>query len=109
MGCRFKADSTAHTHMSKMEDEKFMVRKLTETKLFKYQPGRKSKTFPQISKCLLEEADPVALDKWLKKRKKRLAQNPHVECESALEDEDEDDDSETEVNEFELIDEDDEV
>ena len=100
--CKIKPDSTAHTHMSKMEDEKIMLAKLMEIRPFQYNPGRKSKAFPQISKCLLEEVNPVLLDEWLNKHKKRLGENPLVECDS-----DDEDTSDEETNDnieaYELI------
>lgn len=96
--CNIKPESTAHTHMSKMDDEKLMIKKLIELKPFKLQPGRTSKAFPRVSKCLLEEVDPVALDAWLKNHKKRLAENPNTECGSDTEDDEDDDESDTEVN-----------
>lgn len=99
--CNIKPVSTAHTHLSKSEDEKIMIEKLMEVKPFQYQPGRNSEAFPKISKCPLDEVIPVALDEWLRKHKKRLAENPYVECESDGDDE-EDFESDEEVNEFEI-------
>ena len=74
--CKIKPDSTALTHMSKMEDEKIMVKKLKEVRPFCYTAGRKSETFPNISKCLLNEVDPVSLDSWLEETQETAGRKP---------------------------------
>lgn len=68
-------ESTSHTHASREEDEKEMIKILSQLQPFKFQEGRYHKAYHSISKSVLDKLDIVALTEWLNKHKRRLSKN----------------------------------
>lgn len=86
-------ESTSHTYGNSGDDVRKMVSTLHGLKPFRYTPGRKHDAYPTISKSPLDQLNPVLLDKWLTRHKRRLAV-------SSLQNYDEDDvESEEDTNE----------
>ena len=85
-------NSTAHTYGDCKEDVKEMVASLHNLKPFSFTPDRFHKAFPTISKSPLDQVDPVKMDTWLTRSKRKLATTPYLNYESDSDD-DYDDDS----------------
>ena len=83
-------DSTAHTYGDCKEDVKEIVNCLQKLKPFKFKPDRLHSAFPKISKSPLDQLDPILLDQWLTKHKRKLAAGSCINDESDNEDEDDD-------------------
>ena len=84
-------NSTAHTYGNAKEDVIDMVASLHSLRPFKFTPHRSHKAFPNISKSPLDQIDPVLLDQWLTKNKRKLAATPYMNDESDNDDDDDDD------------------
>ena len=95
-------DSTAHTYGDCREDVKDVVESLRKLKPFTYTPDRYHSAFPNITKSPLDQLDPVLLDQWLTKHKRKLAAS------SCVNDDSEGEDGEDDENEVSSIDSDDE-
>lgn len=83
-------DSTAHTYGDCKEDVKEIVNCLQKLKLLKFKADRLYGTFPKISKSPLDQLDPILLDQWLTKHKRKLAAGLCINDESDNKDEDDD-------------------
>ena len=66
-------ESTAHTYGDCKEDVKDVVESLRKLKPFSFTPDRFHSAFPSITKSPLDQLDPVLLDQWLTKHKRKLA------------------------------------
>ena len=95
-------DSTAHTYGDCREDVKDVVESLRKLKPFTFTPDRYHSAFPKITKRPLDQLDPVLLDQWLRKHKRKLAGSSYVNDDS------ENVDGEDDENEVSSIDSDDE-
>ena len=87
-------DSTAHTYEDRKEDVKDVVESLRKLKPFKFTPDRSHNAFPNISKSPLDQLDPILLDQWLTKHKRKLAANSCINNESDDKDGDNDEENE---------------
>lgn len=85
-------NSTAHTYGDCKEDVKDMVASLHSLRPFTFTPDRFHKTFPNLSKSPLDQLDPVLLDQWLTKNKRKLAAAPYMSGENDSDDDDDDSD-----------------
>ena len=72
--------STAHTHVSKKNDEDEMIKILNTLQPFSHTNGRSHSSFQKITKSPLDKLNIVALNQWLNHHKKRLAANRHSEA-----------------------------
>lgn len=69
---------------------KEIVNCLQKLKLLKFKADRLYGTFPKISKSPLDQLDPILLDQWLTKHKRKLAAGLCINDESDNKDEDDD-------------------
>ena len=95
-------DSTAHTYGDCREDVKDIVESLHKLKPFTFTPDRYHTAFPKITKSPLDQLDPILLDQWLTKHKRKL------EASSCVNDDSENEDGEDDENEVSSTDSDDE-
>ena len=92
------ADSTAHTHANKRDDEMEMIEIISKIKPFAFKPGREYKSFNGIGKSPLENLNIVLLSNWLSEHKKKLFRSPYTQVNL----EDEEDDEEKEDNDVDV-------
>ena len=83
-------DSTAHTYGECKEDVKEIVDCLQKLKPFKFKADRLHNAFHKITKSPLDQLDPILLDQWLTKHKRKLAAGSCINDESDNEDEEDD-------------------
>lgn len=88
-------DSTSHTYGDCKEDVKEIVESLHKLKPFMFTPDRLHNTFPKISKSPLDKMDPILLDQWLTKHKRKLAACSCVNDDSDNEDCDDNENGDT--------------
>ena len=84
------------------EDVKDVVESLRKLRPFTHTPDRYHSAFPKITKSPLDQLDPVLLDQWLTKHKRKLAAT------SCVNDDSEGEDGEDDESEVSSIDSDDE-
>ena len=95
--CSVFSNSTAHTYGDCKEDVKDIMKSLRNLRPFTFTAERSHKAFPQMSKSPLDQLDPVLLDQWLTRKKRKVA---------TLEDDENNEDDTTVVNDDEDDDED---
>lgn len=91
-------DSTAHTYGDCKEDVQDLVDTLHKLEPFKFTPDRSHKSFPKISKSPLDQLDPILLDTWLSKHKRKLTASAYADDDSENEDGDDDDENDVTSN-----------
>lgn len=72
------------------EDVKEIVDCLQKLKPFKFKADRLHNVFHKITKSPLDQLDPILLDQWLTKHKRKLAAGSCINDESDNEDEEDD-------------------
>ena len=90
-------NSTSHTYGDCKEDVKEMVASLRNLKPFTFSPDRLHKAFPNMSKSPLDQLDPVLLERWLTKNKRKIAATPYLNDDSDSDNDDDDDDNDDDV------------
>lgn len=71
--CSVFSNSTAHTYGDCKEDVKDIMKSLRNLRPFTFTAERSHKAFPQMSKSPLDQLDPVLLDQWLTRNKRKVA------------------------------------
>lgn len=80
------------------EDVQDLVDTLHKLEPFKFTPDRSHKSFPKISKSPLDQLDPILLDTWLSKHKRKLTASAYADDDSENEDGDDDDENDVTSN-----------
>lgn len=83
-----------------------MVASLHNLRPFKFTPDRFHKAFPNISKSPLDQLDPVLMDQWLTKNKRKLPATPYMNDDSDDDEDDNEDDVSPVLIDMDLSDED---
>ena len=97
-------ESTAHTHASRQDDEKEMIKNLSTLQPFSHKEGRCHSAFQKITKSPLDKLNIVALTEWLNYHKKRLSLNRHAELAMRNEEQESSEDENTDVSDVETED-----